>query len=1001
MRRLSNIVLRSLLPLILVGLLFSAAAALDPSLKISQFHHKSWSARDGAPGQVIALAQTQDGLLWLGTQTGLFRFDGLEFERFQPIGGEFLSPNIYSLLATADGGLWIGYWNGGAGFVKDETLTNYQETEGLPARGIRRFAQDHDGRIWAATGAGLYYLDNGLWKQNADESGLPDQNIQTLYIDAEGNTWGVAGNALLTRPIGSTVFQTVENEIGSTTKITKDKNGSVWLSEVTRSVRQITSSGTDDRRSTSEIKVGANRILFDRDGSLWVATLGDGIRRVAAMSSLEGKTVERFGPETESFTTKDGLSSDHVYTAIEDRQGNIWFGTENGLERFRSVPLITLALPEGFQSFGMAPASDGSIWIVSHNGYMLRIVDDQLLEAGTVPSEIATVVPASSGGLWLSYLRSNHSLMRVFDLGSKLLYASFPLDRAEGRARSLLTDSKGVPWAWFEPNGFYRLENESWIEFARPELLPSELAISSVIDVDGKMWAGHVNNTVSRIDGESVSIFRTENGVNVGNIHAIAATEKNIWIGGHLGLAFFDGERFRTVVDAAGDSIAEITGIVVSNGDVWLNAGKGVIQIPSDEVTAVLAEPDRRVNIRVFDALDGLRGGMQRQQPYPTAIKDAKDVLYFSTRAGVVRLDPKKIKDNDVPPPVTIRSLTAGGSGYHPTRPIVLPKGTNDLQITFAALDLGLPERVRYRYRLAGSNNEWVDAGTRRDAFFSNLGPGNFRFELLAANGDGLWATDPAVLQFQILPLFYQTYWFIGLCSVAVVFATWLFYRWRIRQIEARISSHYLERLSERRRIAQDLHDDLLQGFVSSSIQLNVVAENLPYDSPVRKSLTNIETQLRTIVDKGREKVSNLRTSFDRNDVYLDETLNDAMSEIKGSYAGEVTILIEGERRFLNPTIHDTVYYILREAIINAIKHAKAKNIEVTLAFRKKDVVLTVRDDGKGIEDDIIRSGKTGHWGMKMMRERADEIGAKFKIWTLPSHGSQVEVTVPGRVAYD
>jgi hypothetical protein len=379
--------------------------------------------------------------------------------------------------------------------------------------------------------------------------------------------------------------------------------------------------------------------------------------------------------------------------------------------------------------------------------------------------------------------------------------------------------------------------------------------------------------------------------------------------------------------------------------------------------------------------------------------------LWFATTQGIAWLDPAVFERNRnrVPPPVIISAVNSNGSTYAPSHSLSLPARTENLEIDYTALSLDIPERVLFRYKLDGVDNQWQNAGTRREAFYTKLRPGHYKFHVVACNNDGVWNEEGATVDLAVSPAWFQTSWFFVLCVASGTLLVTALYRLRVRQVAAGINARFDERLAERTRIAQELHDTLLQGFLSASMQVHIAADCLPPDSQVKPILTRSLELMGQVIEEGRNAVRGLRLSHSVS-LDLEQALASIQQELTppgaNGAAVRFRVIAEGQRRPLHPLLRDEVYRIGREALINAFRHARANQIEVILTYNSTRLRLLVRDDGCGIDPNILRSGREGHWGISGMRERADRIGARLHVFSSASAGTEVELSVPGRVAF-
>lgn len=984
------------------GFLMSVSVCgLDRDRPITQFYHTSWTVKEGAPSQINALAQTNDGYLWLGTATGLYRFDGVLFEHYMPLsGGAFPSKNIYSLFASPEGGLWIGFRYGGVSFLNDGQLTNYSESEGLPPGRVQSFANDNDGTIWMAAAGGLARFDGARWQQIDMEWSYPGKAAQAVFVDRAGTLWVATEETIVFLPKGANSFQSTGTQIIQVMQITQSSDGVIWMAETTRSVHSLILLGTNPRSVGPEIHVGSAGFTFDREGALWVTTLGDGIRRMPFTDRFRGQTITEFGTEAEIFTEKEGLSSDFARPILEDREGNIWVGTGNGLDRFRESSLVPIRFPPGYQNFGMAAGERGEVWTISTNRPANRI-------RGATPTEVGpnatffSLFRDDEGAIWMAV---GAEIGRF--KADKYKSIETPNSFKDLMVQTIFKDRGGVLWVYLDPIGIFQLKNGVWAPYDRQSELPKSIPITGSIDSLDRKWFGYARNVLSLIDGDKIRTFSRDDGLEVGDVKAITEISQRLWVGGEFGLAFFDGERFRLVNAAGGETFNGVSGIVeASDGAIWINESRGIVYIPSAEIRLALENPAYTVQYRLFDFLDGLLGDTQQNKPFPTAIKGSDGRLWFSTNKGVVWINPARLSTNTVPPPVSIKSLSIDEQKYELSESLQLPQGTTSLRFDYTALSLSVPERVRFKYQLEGVDKLWQDAGTRREAFYTNLGPGNYQFRVIACNQDGIWNETGATLKFTIQPTFYQTLWFrlgsilLALLLVGVILRT--LYNRRISQTTRRLNAQFDERLAERTRISHELHDTLLQGFLGVTMRLQAISNLLPTKSKkAKENLDEVLNKVDIVLEEGRRAIWNIKSStfFVGND--LIQAFTRFGEDLNKTYPTNFSLTIEGENCPLHPLVRDEVYRIGREALINAFRHSKANKIEMGIEYSPKHLRIFINDNGCGISEDYLSAGREGHLGLSGMREYAEKISAELKIWSREENGTEVELIVPRQIAY-
>jgi signal transduction histidine kinase len=364
---------------------------------------------------------------------------------------------------------------------------------------------------------------------------------------------------------------------------------------------------------------------------------------------------------------------------------------------------------------------------------------------------------------------------------------------------------------------------------------------------------------------------------------------------------------------------------------------------------------------------------------------------------GISVTDPSR--DETAPAIVQIDAISVDGTPVPLSAPVRIRASQQRIVIQYAGLSLGAPDRVRFRYQLDGFDHEWSDPVAIREAIYTNLGPGPYTFRLMASNGNGLWNAPEVSISFTIAPAYWQTWWFRASCVLALACLAWVIYRLRLRQLSRQMNLRFDERLAERMRIAHELHDTLLQGFLSASMQLYVVSNHVPEDSPAKPQLGRVLQLMSEVTEEGRNALRGLRASTHDSQV-LEQALSLVPQELVLREQPAFRVIVEGASRPLHPVIRDEVYRIGREALVNAFRHSNAEGIELEIEYASRYLRMMVRDNGRGIDSQVLNSGRDGHWGLAGMRERADGIGARLRVMSRAEAGTEVELTVPGSVAY-
>jgi signal transduction histidine kinase/ligand-binding sensor domain-containing protein len=991
------------------------AKALDPQKLVSQFTHTSWTAKEGVPGSVRAIAQTPDGYLWLGTEAGLYRFDGLHFVAWEPIYGEqILGSAVWSLCTSTDGGLWIGFSSGGISQLRNGHLKNYSHADGVPDGGILSIVEDGNGSIWAGGQYGLIKFESGSWHQVGAESGYPAPGAQVLFVDHRKTLWvatdgfdfglskdPVRRNTILSLADNAKSFVATRASVGQVWTMAEAPDGDIWIADSTgHTARPIVSR----RGSEAGIKVGAEPlcVLFDRDRNLWIGSDQRGLRRVVDVRRAEGAVLDQLG-------AREGLSNDRVYSALEDREGNLWFGTAVGLDRFRENKVRPYSNGEGLipdQKLAMASTPDGSVWVVSYTGNTV-----QRLRQGRISS--STLLP---------YSRSDTTriLSLYADGNSRVLVGgSFMLARgAEGKfsfikvpdmekgamVHAIARDARGdlwiTVWGGNKGGGVLRFRDGNWIDLRNRAHLPQYRCRVLYVDPLGRLWMGFEDGEIAVHENDEFHVYSAMDGLPGARVMAITRDrEGNYWIGSEGGLSRFDHGRFVTLTKKNGLPGNSVSGIVEDDeGFLWLAGTLAILRVSPQELEKALHSPSYRMEGVSFDGTDGLRGLPRQREPFPTAIRSSDGRLWFSTSEGVAVIDPRHLPKNLVPPPVTIEVLKADDRTLIPSSGLRLRPRTRNLQFEYAALSLTAPEQIQFRHKLEGYDDNWRGPTSARETDYTNLPPGNYRFRVIASNNDGVWNDAGAALDFSVAPAWYQTNWFRVLCVVSVVFMIWVTYRLRLLRISRAIGARFDERLAERTRMARDLHDTVLQTIQGSKLVADDALERSADPVRMRQAIEQLSVWLAQAMQEGRAALNSLRTATtETND--LGEALRRATEDGLTPSAMAVTFSVVGDAKEMHPIVRDEIYRIGYEAIRNASTHSRASQLEVELRYAR-DLTLRIDDNGIGFNPAVADRGKDGHFGLQGMRERSARIGGKLTLVSSSSSGTEIKLVIPGGIIF-
>ncbi|RRN63876.1 two-component regulator propeller domain-containing protein [Caulobacter sp. 602-1] len=993
---------------LLLGILASLLAsscetrAEDSQRSLQQLRHTAWTSRDGAPPEIWALAQSSDGYLWLGTGGGLYRFDGASFEKFQPVKGESLPTlNVNSLLAARSGDLWIGFASGALARLRAGHLTTFNL--GLPPVPVLELAEDRAGGVWAALGGdgrgGVARFSQGRWEIFGPSRGVAAGATTSVLGAADGSVWIAAGDELQVLRPGANRFSRVAASASDRPKLKQSPDGAIWLTTGARPGLQRIAASSAPAAPTwiappTTANPRAESILFDRHGGLWGTYGSGGVFRLGGLGGLGfGGGAPGVVGAGERFGLEHGLTSNLANPILEDREGNIWVGTNLGLDQFRETSaVVATGLPTASRSgFRIAPGPAGSMYITS---------SDALFRAG--PGRVARKLARLSRRPLILHTdalsRTWIGTDRTLGILSGAAVRDVPLPWAQNRSFALVEEAAGRICVSSVEGAFCR-EGRGWSpepRLATPGVLPMQI----LRDAAGRVWIS-LGDRIEMVDGPTRRIFSAGSDLGLGTVVVMAVRGRNVYAGGDFGLARFDGQRFVTLKSDLNPFLSRTAGIVeTSNGDVWLNTVSGVVKIERADLNDAFAHTGRLAKARVFDGDDGMPGVAQQDSRSQTAMEASDGRLWFVTRLGVAWIDPKGLSFNSRPPPVIIKSLVSSGRVYSSgATPIQLPKGTSNLQIEYTATSLSVPSRVRFRYQLEGVDDGWVDPGPRRQAFYTGLRPGSYRFRLIAANDDNVWNRGGATLEFEIPPTFFQSWPFYLLCATLTLGLLWLGYSMRLRAVAERIRARMNERLDERERIARELHDTLLQSVQGLIMRFSNIAQDMVTIQPAHRDMLDALDSADAVVVEGRDRIHELRQWSETRG--LAELVGRTAERLLRPEKIETCVIIEGSQRDVYPAVADEVLRITDEALFNIARHARAHSVTIAIIFGAKTLTLRIIDDGVGIAPVIVtQGGVTGHFGLVGMRERAAKIGGQLTITPEAIRGTRVEVRVGADIAY-
>lgn len=955
-------------------LLASPAGALNPRRAVTEYRQTTWSTKDGLPATFIySIAQSLDGYIWLGSTDGLARFDGIQFVHWRPKGNRILLGTVRVVTAAGDGGVWVGTASGLVGRVRGDDLI-----EAMLDSPVEALLEARDRTLWVATAKRVLRFNPDTLAQIGPAISLPADFHSGLLQDTQGAIWIATNRGIESVDLARS--EVVLSRAGPKSWLSQDRGGTIWTTSPlghTVRLQQYSAAGTGG--------LDVRAVVRDNDGNLWIGTLGRGLFRVRP--GAEGSSPERF-------SRSEGLSDDNVWSLFEDREHNLWVATQDGLNCIRDGAVATLSQRESgnHDAEALAAGQDETVWGATSAGvHRVDSAHTEWLLEGVRSSALFT---DRDNNLWIA---TDTGLVRTVD--GKPSRIQLPLGLNLHNIAAIADDDQRRMWIFDADRGLYRWSAGEIDDFSNVPLLKGKSILAMRGDSQGRMWFGLYQDGVVVFDQGRFRAYTTRDDLAHGSINSISVDNHGtVWIGAERGLSRFDGARFATWNTAQGLPGERVLWILPDHdGRLWLGYTNGVARVSLSELDRSLHEPARAIAYEFFDHSDGLRGNLDRSQESP-AIQTSDGKIWFKTSAGVAFIDRQYLPKNPLAPPVHIERMIADTALVDTKNTVRLRPFTRNVEFDYTALSLVEPRRVRFRYKLQGYDSDWQDVGTRRQAFYTNLGPRAYRFQVLACNNDGVWNQAGAALDFELLPAFYQTAWFRLVALIALMIIGWGVYRVRVRQLAAQLRGRFEERLRERTRIAQELHDNLLQSVLGISLQIEVTDELLPPGLPAKTPLQKALLLAKSAMDEGRRALNDLRTSsLNADDIVkgFSQTADGFRKE-----ESEIRILVEGNERRLNPVAGHDVLQIGRQAIANAFQHSRASKIRVLLSYGKHALRISVQDNGCGIDQDLIRRGRPGHHGILGMRERAERIGATLSIHSSKGQGTEIDLSVPAGLVY-
>ena len=975
-----------------------------------EFVVTSWQMQQGLPSdRVRSVLQTRDGYVWVATFNGAAQFDGVRFRVFNDANTPALCNSLINcLFEDAQGRLWLGSDTGEVTWRDEAGFHALAVTPSWPSSPIDRFAQGADGTLWILNRDGFL-----LWVRNLRAGGVLGDAAGPLYSDVvrdrEGQVWAVRyGGALVRVADGREApVEQAPQPPRSYRTIAAARGGGLWVRDGNRLRRWHQGKWVEERGRHPWASNQAVVLYEAIGGEVWVGTRNDGAFMVSA------------GGAEHHLNRSSGLAHDLVSSISEDREGNLWVGSDaGGLGMLRRRALFMVSPPDLWQHrpiWSVSPSAAGGLWVGTEGAGVYRLQGSEFtqLSAGNSPTarDIRTAVEDRGGKLWVGtqgaglLLGENQQLRPITRADTQVMMP--PLVYAIYQSRD------GALWLGGN-NGLLCLRDGQWSRLGI-ELYRHEVRCITETP-DGAIWLGMRGGGVARYLGGKFTQFLRAQGLPYEYAWALLGdADGSVWVGtpGAGLLRWRDGRvvSFTTRQGLPSDFICSIQDD--QQGHLWLGSYAGILKVDKTDLERCARGEIPSLNCFVLDSSDGLTSLEMAGGNQPAACRTEDGRMWFATSGGLAMVDPARIRTNASPPPVRLEEVVADGKALPltpaaPARPssevgdnastmvVRVPQGSGQMELRYTALSFCAPQRVRFRYRLEKVDSEWVDAGVRRSAYYSHLRPGDYRFRVTACNNDGVWNQSGAELVLAVLPFFWQTWWFapccwlVGICLVGTGVLTTLRRRHRLR-IEALEQARLLER--ERGRIARDLHDDLGSGLTDigttsalgqdASIPMQEAREYFGEISQRSNEMVIALDEIVWAVNPKNDDLGSLATYFSQfAEHYVQRTPLRCRFEIPEALP----------RLPLNAEQRHSLFLAFKEALQNAVKHSAASSLRVNIGVENGLLTIVVEDDGRGFEPGLSKPGADG---LRNMRERLEQLGGRCELRTAPGQGTRLAFRVP------
>jgi len=970
----------------------SGTPSSERSLSPADYIRTDFAVENGLPNNVVnAIAETANGLLWVGTDSGLASFDGREFSPIDlETAGTPPQGGIHALLESTKGDLWVGTDAGVVRISKDaldhisSTLLTFYRLGAGASNQVQDLFQDRNGVLWAGTNHGLFREDSekfvsvisdlsvGRISENltghllvmsdgkviewdgqkayvqadlAKNLGVPGSDIFHVFEDSTGTTWYSTHHGIFrssSKPMPR--LRPVSTATTSTSRTYEDPRNNIWIVNGIGVYRIV----GDVIEETPVLNTLPRCFHADREGGFWVGTNGNGLIHV------KRRTVRMF-------TRADGLLSNIAMTVIASHDGRIWVGSNCGLSVYDGKRFQSYKENDGLLNscvWSLAEDQNRNLWIGTYGGGLFRFRDGRFvqfsLDQGLPSKVVLQVLVARDDSLWMatpngvSHMKNGR--FRNYTVADGL---------SSNQVVTIFQDRSGRIWACTQ-EGLDQLTGERFVPFPSTELNDRPFVVRLAEDRSGNLYTANSPKGISLLK-ESGLVPLSEN---LKVLDMVEAPEHVLWGSGT----------------------------------------NGILRIRLDDLKSSLRDRDTPLDYELIDQSDGLNS-IQCSVGSPNLAISPDNKLWVATVKGLAMIDLARLPSAGRKPKVFIGGVTVGSNRLLAGNNTVLPPGTNHVELHLKAVDLESPEKIRLQYRLEGVDSGWLNATESRTAVYTNIPHGAHRFHVRATSSDGVWDRDGIVYNITQQPYFYQRTWFLFFCIAALALLAWQISQWRVHQAQARARLQMEERFSERARIARELHDTLLQSFQGLILKFQRARNFLPArpEQAVESLDVALDKAERAIME-GRDAIHDIRSSAPAARDLAEElsALGEEVAATDGrSGLPSLRVVVEGSPRAVRSVIRNELLQIATEALRNAHTHAHAKNIEVEIRYEERMLKLRIRDDGIGIsQENLGATGRAGHYGLRGMRERAAQIGAQLDVWSEQGAGTEIDLSIPEAVAY-